>query len=179
MKTKNQHANTPDGAPGSRQTISSRIYFAAAIVIVILFIAFAQKGHAGPLPDGKDAGSKHSPPAPPPVQFAVISDPHLYDTRLGTTGSAFESYLNQDPKLLRQSEAILESALDSIIQQHVRFVIIPGARVSVVNCRQTHSRGFWPKCSRQMRRVNKSSPSCITASIPTRWRNHNCSRSIW
>jgi 3',5'-cyclic AMP phosphodiesterase CpdA len=61
-----------------------------------------------------------------PVRFAVISDTHLDDKRLGVSGQAFEDYLNQDPKLLRESEAILDAALGSIIQQRVNFVIIPG-----------------------------------------------------
>jgi hypothetical protein len=61
-----------------------------------------------------------------PVRFAVIADPHLYQSRLGTTGQAFEAYVAQDPKLLAQSEAILEAALEDIIRQHVRFLIIPG-----------------------------------------------------
>jgi 3',5'-cyclic AMP phosphodiesterase CpdA len=60
------------------------------------------------------------------VTFAVISDPHWYDTHLGTSGAAFEAYLAQDPKLLRESDAILDAALADIVQQHVRFVIIPG-----------------------------------------------------
>jgi 3',5'-cyclic AMP phosphodiesterase CpdA len=68
----------------------------------------------------------HKPPPPPPVTFAVIADPHVHDERLGVSGAAFEAYLSQDPKLLRESEAILDAALDAIIQQHVRFVIIPG-----------------------------------------------------
>src|SRR4249919_2436104 len=60
------------------------------------------------------------------VRFAVISDPHLYQSRLGTTGQAFEAYVTQDPKLLAESEAILEAALENIIQQHVQFLIISG-----------------------------------------------------
>src|SRR5512136_2567861 len=60
------------------------------------------------------------------VRFAVMSDPHLYNPRLGTTGSAFDTYLSHDPKLLKESEAILESALESIIQQRVKFLIISG-----------------------------------------------------
>ena len=38
------------------------------------------------------------------IQFAVFSDPHYYDSSLGTTGSAFEDYLMQDRKLLRESD---------------------------------------------------------------------------
>jgi 3',5'-cyclic AMP phosphodiesterase CpdA len=61
-----------------------------------------------------------------PVRFAVISDPHLCNARLLTSGSALEAYLNQDPKLLKQSEAILESALASILEANVQFLIICG-----------------------------------------------------
>jgi len=61
-----------------------------------------------------------------PVRFAVLSDLHFYDARLGTTGQAFEDYLNQDPKLLKESEAILDAALQTVVGQQVRFVIIPG-----------------------------------------------------
>ena len=61
-----------------------------------------------------------------PVRFAVISDPHLYNAGLGTSGNAFEGYLAQDPKMLKQSEAILDSALEMVIQQNVKFLIIPG-----------------------------------------------------
>ncbi len=61
-----------------------------------------------------------------PVKFAVISDPHLYPARLGTSGSAFETYLLGDPKLLKESEAILEAALAGIAEEGVRFLIISG-----------------------------------------------------
>jgi hypothetical protein len=68
---------------------------------------------------------RQSPPALP-VRFAVISDPHLYSARLGTTGSALAEYINGDPKLLIESEAILRAAIDSILQENARFVIITG-----------------------------------------------------
>ena len=68
---------------------------------------------------------KHSTPRQL-MCFAVISDPHLYDRHLGDSGQAFEDYLNQDPKLLRESEAILEAAIESIVQQRMSFVIVYG-----------------------------------------------------
>ena len=75
-------------------------------------------------------GAKPLPvdPTPPPAQvrFAVISDPHLYNDRLGTTGAAFDAYMAGDMKLLKQSEAILGSALSNIATQHVQFLIISG-----------------------------------------------------
>ncbi len=60
------------------------------------------------------------------ANFAVISDPHLYDTDLGTTGEAFETYLASDRKMLRESEAILASALKSIKAKKPDFLIVPG-----------------------------------------------------
>jgi hypothetical protein len=55
-----------------------------------------------------------------------MSDTHLHSQRLGTSGSAFEAYLYHDPKLLKESEAILESAFGSIIQEQVQFLLISG-----------------------------------------------------
>lgn len=71
-------------------------------------------------------GASSPKPACKPVRFAVVSDPHFYDTRLGASSTAFENYLNFDPKLLRESEAILDAALDDIEREGVRFLIIPG-----------------------------------------------------
>jgi len=62
-----------------------------------------------------------------PVSFVVISDPHLYNARLGTSGSALEEYLFAgDPKLVKESEAVLEAALAQVAELGVRFVIISG-----------------------------------------------------
>lgn len=81
---------------------------------------------AATIAPARDNFPEGSGPPPPSARFAVISDPHLYDTRLGASGAAFEAYEAADPKMLRESEAILNSAIDSVIQQHVDFVIIPG-----------------------------------------------------
>jgi 3',5'-cyclic AMP phosphodiesterase CpdA len=60
------------------------------------------------------------------VRFAIISDPHLYNDRLGTSGPQFDAYMVSDLKLLKQSESILESALSSIATQHVQFLVVSG-----------------------------------------------------
>lgn len=60
------------------------------------------------------------------ARFAVMSDLHYYDTRLGTTGAAFEKYLNEDRKMLRESGAILDAAIDEIIDEDVDFVLVSG-----------------------------------------------------
>lgn len=125
MKTmqKNGTANqfTPRAArraaKGGRQVVSG-------LLVMATLLAGSASVQASPMGFGNELG-RHIPPYAP-VRFAVISDPHLYSTRLGDSGAAFEAYLAQDPKLLRESEAILESALESVIRQKVRFVIIPG-----------------------------------------------------
>jgi 3',5'-cyclic AMP phosphodiesterase CpdA len=62
----------------------------------------------------------------PDTRFAVISDIHYYDPSLGTTGQAFEDCLYSDRKLLRDSPALLDLAIDDIILSNVEFVLIPG-----------------------------------------------------
>ncbi|MGE5783433.1 MAG: metallophosphoesterase family protein, partial [Myxococcales bacterium] len=59
-------------------------------------------------------------------RFAVIGDPHLYDTSLGDTGEAFEATLQSDPKLLRESREILETVVNQVIEAHPDFVLVPG-----------------------------------------------------
>ncbi len=64
------------------------------------------------------------------TRFAVFADPHYYDTDLGTEGEAFEAYLAQDRKLIRESGAILSATIDALIEEHqnepLDFVIVPG-----------------------------------------------------
>ncbi len=64
------------------------------------------------------------------VRFAVFSDPHLFDPALGTEGEAFEAYLAQDRKLIRESEAITQSVVASLIKAHqsepLDFVLVSG-----------------------------------------------------
>lgn len=67
------------------------------------------------------------PPTPyPNSRFAVVSDLHFYDKSLGTTGGAFQKYLDNDRKLLALSEEIIATAVEKISRENVRFVLIPG-----------------------------------------------------
>ncbi len=65
-------------------------------------------------------------PAYPEISFIVISDTHIYDPSLGTTGKAFEAYLDKDRKLLRESPEILESAIASIKDIKADIVLVSG-----------------------------------------------------
>jgi len=64
------------------------------------------------------------------TRFAVFSDPHYYDSDLGTEGAAFEAYLAQDRKLIRESEALTQAVVEQIIaanaEKPIDFVIVPG-----------------------------------------------------
>ena len=61
-------------------------------------------------------GKESIPSVPyPDVSFAVISDIHLYDPSLGTSGAAFEAVLNSDRKLLLDSIDLLDFASEAII----------------------------------------------------------------
>jgi len=61
-----------------------------------------------------------------PVKIAIFSDPHYYAPELGTSGEAFEKYLAGDRKLLAESKAILEAALDDIMESDADVVLISG-----------------------------------------------------
>jgi len=65
-------------------------------------------------------------PAYPETSFIVISDPHIFDTSLGTSGKAFEAYIADDRKLVREGPEILESAIASIKNLKDNIVLLPG-----------------------------------------------------
>jgi 3',5'-cyclic AMP phosphodiesterase CpdA len=65
-------------------------------------------------------------PAYPEASFVVFSDPHIYDPALGTEGKAFEDYLANDRKLLRESMEIMEAAVAAIENESASFVLVPG-----------------------------------------------------
>lgn len=65
-------------------------------------------------------------PAYPGTSFVVFSDPHVYDSTLGTSGSAFESYLAEDRKMLAESTEIMQAAIDAVKNENASFVLVPG-----------------------------------------------------
>jgi 3',5'-cyclic AMP phosphodiesterase CpdA len=62
----------------------------------------------------------------PEADFAVMSDLHYYDASLGTSGKAFEDYLNADRKLLTDSAALLDMAVGDILASKAKFVLVSG-----------------------------------------------------
>ena len=66
------------------------------------------------------------PAAYPDADFAVISDLHVYDPSLGSTGAAFLETMNSDRKLLLDSLDLLDYAIEEILRSAARFVLISG-----------------------------------------------------
>lgn len=66
--------------------------------------------------------------APSVAQFAVLSDPHVFDPALGTTGHAFAARHVHDVKLVSESGALFEQAMERLLAQEPKpaFVLIPG-----------------------------------------------------
>lgn len=62
----------------------------------------------------------------PDTEFITLSDLHYYDTTLGTTGSAFQTYLNNDRKLLAESPEIISAISEKVILSDAKFIIISG-----------------------------------------------------
>lgn len=65
-------------------------------------------------------------PAYPEAAIVVMSDLHIYDTSLGTTGKAFEAYITADRKLLRESNEILDTAVSAVKELKASIVLVTG-----------------------------------------------------
>ena len=73
---------------------------------------------------GGCGGSDSTPPTS--ASFAVITDLHYYDPALGTTSTEFQAYLDDDRKMVAQSQELLDVALTDIQTKKPDFVLIPG-----------------------------------------------------
>lgn len=62
----------------------------------------------------------------PKAQFAILSDPHYCNASLIDDGEAFNRYLITNPKLFRESDAIMKATVDEIIAADVDFVLVAG-----------------------------------------------------
>jgi len=87
-------------------------------VFAIVFFVLAAVGC------GDDAGTR--PLFAPAVKMVVFSDPHYFPPSLGTTGSAFESYLARDRKLIAESDAILRAMVGLVAAESPQVVLVAG-----------------------------------------------------
>jgi len=60
-----------------------------------------------------------------PLKFSIITDPHIYNTDLGT-GSSLKSVQEKDTKMIIESESILRSYLNKTRTNKYKFILIPG-----------------------------------------------------
>ena len=89
------------------------VFFIAAILSIIALYACK---------DDDDKDEKKT------IRFAIIADPHLYATELGTTGPDFEAYVQEQIKMLKHSEVIFEEAIRRLMEvdPQPEFLLIPG-----------------------------------------------------
>ncbi|MCF8371541.1 MAG: choice-of-anchor I family protein [Bacteroidales bacterium] len=72
-------------------------------------------------------GETYPTPADTTVNIVVFSDPHYMDPALLINdGTAFQTYLAMDRKMLKESEAILEAMVDTILAMNPDVVLVPG-----------------------------------------------------
>jgi len=62
----------------------------------------------------------------PVASFIVVSDLHIYDSNLGTSGKEFEEYIIRDRKLVKEGPEILDSAITAMSNLKASFVLCPG-----------------------------------------------------
>ncbi len=89
------------------------LFVAFIAVFLSLFLPIGSTGGICAAFDGK-------------AEFMVMSDPHFYDRDLGIDGVAFEIALATEPKLLRESEAILNAFIEKALAAFPDFVLVPG-----------------------------------------------------
>ena len=106
----------PHPSPGDRARLFSRVILGIPAILrrALPLVACALASLVGTIPTHAAPAMRDCRPDKP-VRFAVLSDTHLYDARLGTTGSAFEMNLIENPNLQALSRPILEAALADII----------------------------------------------------------------
>ena len=105
------------------------IQFSICLVVILGLLACAPAPAPPVFKYESDAALKQqlaNAPAYPETSFIVISDPHIFDSSLGTSGKAFETYILDDRKLVREGPEILESAIGSINKLKENIVLVPG-----------------------------------------------------
>lgn len=74
----------------------------------------------------RPAGRALPAPPYPAVRFAVITDPHVYDTAVSEPGPAWDRHLGTSAELFVESAQILSAALDGAAAGKPAFIIVCG-----------------------------------------------------
>ncbi|MDW7680707.1 MAG: metallophosphoesterase [bacterium] len=91
------------------------------LILCVAFLSFScSKDSKDKDPVGPVDGSY------PSITIGIFSDLHYYDPALGTNSDAFADYLAQDRKMLAESQAILEAAINMMLSEPVEVVLVPG-----------------------------------------------------
>ena len=97
------------------------------IIIFILVVALSNNLFANDYQVPSTAQNLLSDkPVYPVTKFIIMSDTHYYNKSLGISGKAFQKYLDNDRKLLVESDEILSTAINELNSIEADFVIIPG-----------------------------------------------------
>ncbi|MCL2326738.1 MAG: metallophosphoesterase [Proteobacteria bacterium] len=109
-------------------SLRTKILTLLPVIAVSVPMYFLISGYIKSLPKIRYNNYAGNQPAAqyPDTRFAVISDLHIYDPSLGSTGTAFEKELYSDTKLLLESEALLDFAIHELLQSDIQFVLVPG-----------------------------------------------------
>ncbi|HSU49075.1 MAG TPA: metallophosphoesterase [Segetibacter sp.] len=104
--------------------------FLFIVVLASQFVLSCQKelNKQAILPaDGIDFNKHHDNPHP---KIAIVSDIHYMHPSLlinnGAEGTAFQNYLNQDPKLIQYSDAIWRQVMVELKRENPDILLVPG-----------------------------------------------------
>ncbi len=75
---------------------------------------------------GFSKGEKQPAPDYPRAKLLVLSDLHYFDAALGVEGRAFEKYIKQDRKLLREIKEIFQEGIRQMLDLPADILLIPG-----------------------------------------------------
>lgn len=107
-------------------SIPAKVKISSYSIVLLCLVAFCSCGSIKFALEYPDFSRSSQPKASLDTEFAVLSDIHVYDTSLGSSGSAFEEYLKNDRKDLVSSIDLFGQALNSIQTGNSQFVIISG-----------------------------------------------------
>jgi 3',5'-cyclic AMP phosphodiesterase CpdA len=103
----------------------TRLAIAIVAVCSIALLSCARSGGVY-IPPAEMVSLGAESAAYPQTTFAVMTDPHYYAAELGTSGAAFQAYLDEDRKLLKESGELFDAAVDQISAGEADFVIVCG-----------------------------------------------------
>ena len=101
-----------------------KLWFILPLVSLLIFSCKKEQENA------KTIASKNANPSNPFTTIAIVSDIHYMDPSLlkndGASGTAFQNYLDQDPKLVQYSDQIWRNVWTDIRNEKPDILLLPG-----------------------------------------------------